>query len=125
MAFTLHLTTSFLALGIGAVVLFLSKGTLIHKTLGSVWVLSMLLSAVSSFWLGGGVLPVLGHLGPIHLLSVWVLVSLAAALSAIVKGRGAGSRRSWACGDAGRTLFISLGGRLKTLQSGSQSLPGL
>ncbi|MGY4879606.1 DUF2306 domain-containing protein [Vreelandella aquamarina] len=97
MAFTLHLTTSFLALGLGAVVLFLSKGTLIHKTLGSVWVLSMLLSAVSSFWLGGGVLPVLGHLGPIHLLSVWVLVSLAAALSAIFKGRVA-QHRGWMVG---------------------------
>ena len=97
MAFTLHLTTSFLALGLGAVVLLLSKGTLVHKTLGSVWVLSMLLSAVSSFWLGGGVLPVLGHLGPIHLLSVWVLVSLAVALRAIFKGQVA-QHRGWMIG---------------------------
>ncbi|WP_083007218.1 DUF2306 domain-containing protein [Halomonas sp. GT] len=70
---TLHITSSFLALALGAGILLLAKGTRQHKYAGRVWVLAMVSSAISSFWLGGGVLPVFGQLGPIHLLSVWIL----------------------------------------------------
>lgn len=47
----------------------------------------MAVSAVSSFWLGGGVLPVVAHFGPIHLLSIWMVISLIAAVVAIRRGR--------------------------------------
>ncbi|WP_250148390.1 DUF2306 domain-containing protein [Halomonas jincaotanensis] len=76
MAFTLHLYASFLALGIGGLILLMRKGTGPHRLMGITWVAAMALSALSSFWLGGGVLPLVGHLGPIHLLSLWVLVRL-------------------------------------------------
>jgi uncharacterized membrane protein len=78
-------------------VLFLPKGTVTHRIIGGVWVLSMVLSAVSSLWLGGGVLPVLGHVGPIHMLSVWVLVSLVVAIRAIFKGQ-VEQHRGWMMG---------------------------
>ncbi|GEN26759.1 hypothetical protein HVA01_04050 [Halovibrio variabilis] len=97
MAFTLHLYTSFLALGLGAILLLFPKGTMLHRTMGSTWVLAMALSAFSSFWLGGGVLPLMGHFGPIHLLSLWVLVALAVAVVAILKGRVEQHRR-WMIG---------------------------
>ncbi|MGM0985007.1 MAG: DUF2306 domain-containing protein [Pseudomonadota bacterium] len=94
MAFTLHLYASFSALGLGALVLMAPKGTMPHRLMGSLWVGMMLLSALSSFWLGGGVLPLIGHLGPIHLLSLWMLVALAMAVFAICQGR-ARAHREW------------------------------
>ena len=94
MAFTLHLYSSFLALGLGAVLLLSPKGTRPHRLMGGIWVLAMALSALSSFWLGGGVLPLVGHLGLIHLLSLWMLVALSVAMHAILKGRVA-QHRAW------------------------------
>lgn len=87
MAFTLHLYSSFLALGLGAVLLLSPKGTAAHRMMGGIWVPAMALSALSSFWLGGGVLPLVGHLGPIHLLSLWMLIALSVAMRAILKHR--------------------------------------
>lgn len=77
---TLHITSSFLALALGTGILLLAKGTRQHKYAGRVWVLAMVSSAISSFWLGGGVLPVFGQLGPIHLLSVWILWAVCQAI---------------------------------------------
>ncbi|MDR5906780.1 DUF2306 domain-containing protein [Franzmannia qiaohouensis] len=97
MTLTLHLTSSLLALGVGALVLCLRKGTPWHRSLGVVWVAAMALSALSSFWLGGGVLPLVGHLGPIHLLSAWVLVALTVAVATIVRGQ-VQRHREWMLG---------------------------
>lgn len=97
MAFTLHLYASLLALGLGAILLLSPKGTMLHRMLGSTWVLAMAFSALSSFWFGGGVLPIMGHFGPIHLLSLWVLVALAVAVVAIFKGR-VEQHRGWMVG---------------------------
>lgn len=97
MAFTLHLYASLLALGLGAILLLSPKGTMLHRILGSTWVLAMAFSALSSFWFGGGVLPLIGHFGPIHLLSLWVLVALAVAVVAIFKGR-VEQHRGWMVG---------------------------
>lgn len=94
MAFTLHLYTSFFALGLGAILLLAPKGNGPHRLMGVAWVLAMALSALSSFWLGGGVLTLVGHLGPIHLLSLWMLVALAVAMKAILKGR-VSQHRDW------------------------------
>ncbi|TDV99430.1 putative membrane protein [Halomonas alkaliantarctica] len=97
MAFTLHLYASLLALGLGAILLLSPKGTMLHRIMGSTWVLAMAFSALSSFWFGGGVLPLIGHFGPIHLLSLWVLVALAVAVVAILKGR-VEQHRGWMVG---------------------------
>ncbi|SDM68826.1 Uncharacterized membrane protein [Franzmannia pantelleriensis] len=97
MPLMLHLVSSLLALGLGALVLLLRKGTLLHRSLGVVWVAAMAVSALSSFWLGGGVLPLVGHLGPIHLLSVWVLVALTVAVVSILRGQ-VRRHREWMLG---------------------------
>lgn len=83
----LHLWASFTGLGVGAIVLLRHKGDWLHKTLGIAWVSAMVASALSSFWLGGGVFPMIGHWGPIHLLSLWMLVAISLALLAILQGR--------------------------------------
>ncbi|MCZ0925895.1 DUF2306 domain-containing protein [Halomonas janggokensis] len=84
---TLHLWASFTGLGVGVIVLLRHKGDWLHKTLGITWVSAMVASALSSFWLGGGVFPMIGHWGPIHLLSLWMLVAISLALLAILQGR--------------------------------------
>ena len=50
---------------------------------------------MSRFWFGVGVLPLIGHFEPIHLLSLWGLVALAIALAAILKGRAASQLDGW------------------------------
>jgi len=96
-ALTLHLYASLMALVLGGILLLFTKGTTLHRIMGSIWVLVMSLSALSSFWFGGGVLPMMGHFGPIHLLSLWVLMSLAIAVVAILKGR-VEQHRGWMIG---------------------------
>lgn len=80
----LHLSAAILALALGTAVLMRRKGTPAHKLLGRVWVGLMGIVAVSSFWLldiNNGTFSV------IHLLSLWTLVSLAAAIWSIRRGK--------------------------------------
>ena len=97
MLFYTHLYASFVALGLGAILLLFPKGTTLHRIVGSIWVLCMALSSLSSFWLGGGVWPLIGHLGPIHLLSLWMLFALVMAIRDILKNR-AKQHREWITG---------------------------
>jgi uncharacterized membrane protein len=64
--------------------LFLGKGTPLHKALGRAWVGLMLLVALSSFW----IFEIRDGAGPsfIHLLSVWTVISLACAIVFIRRG---------------------------------------
>lgn len=80
----IHLAAVAPAVVIGAVQLASKKGTPSHKVLGWLWVGAMAVAAVSSFWImeirkGAG-------FSVIHLLSVWALVSLAAAIWHIRRG---------------------------------------
>ena len=77
----LHLGAALIALVLGAVQLARVKGTPAHRLLGRIWVVAMVVTAVSSFWIQS---LTEGH-GPsyIHILSVWTLVALTVALVAI------------------------------------------
>lgn len=79
-----HLTAAVASLLLGALVLARRKGTASHKLLGRIWVALMVGVAVSSFWL----FEIRKGAGPsvIHLLSVWMLVSLALAMYFIRRG---------------------------------------
>ena len=48
MAFTLHLYTSFFALGLGAILLLAHKGNAPHRLMGVIWVLAMASGATSA-----------------------------------------------------------------------------
>jgi uncharacterized membrane protein len=80
-----HILGATLSLGLGAIVLFAPKGTPGHKLMGRIWALSMLITAVSSFFMKSFA-PLLGQFGPIHVLSVWALISLPRAIWYIRKG---------------------------------------
>ena len=81
MIVALHLAAAIAALALGIAVLALRKGTWAHKALGRAWGALMLVVAISSFWITRD-----GAFSWIHLLSVWVLVSLACALYFIRRG---------------------------------------
>ena len=80
----IHLAAVVPAVMVGVAQLLMTKGTRIHKTLGWIWVLAMVVVAVSSFWIlelrkGAG-------FSVIHLLSLWTLISLACAIWFIRRG---------------------------------------
>lgn len=113
MAFELHVTSSLLALVLGAIILSGGKGTRGHRAMGAAWIVMMAASAISSFWLGGGVLPVVAHFGPIHLLSIWIMVCLAVAVASVRRGR-IRAHRGWMTG----AYFGLVGAFIGTLAPG-------
>ena len=78
----IHLLAALWALVFGAVQLAAAKGSRRPRWLGWSWMLAMVITAVSSFWLHGD-LALLGPFSVIHLLSVWILVCVAISLLAI------------------------------------------
>lgn len=85
LAVVIHLATVFPAVPLGGYVLFRRKGDPLHRMLGSIWVVLMLVTAISSFWLSFSF---------IHIFSVLVLVSLPFSLWRLSKGDIVGHRRS-------------------------------
>ncbi|MBO0840457.1 MAG: DUF2306 domain-containing protein [Sciscionella sp.] len=80
-----HAFIASLALVLGAYNLIRKpKGDRRHKLIGRVWVASMYYVAISSFWIQH---LNHGHLSPIHIISVVVLVTLTAAMVAVRTGR--------------------------------------
>lgn len=82
----IHLFAALWGLVFGAVQLLSAKGSRRHRWLGWSWVLAMVVTAVSSFWLSGS-LALLGPFSVIHLLSVWILVCLVISMLAVRRRR--------------------------------------
>src|SRR5688572_9585244 len=83
LASAIHLGAVLPAVVIGLVQLLREKGNQPHRVLGWIWVLSMAVAAVSSFWIVG-----MNGAGfsIVHLLSLVVLVNLALAIWFIRRG---------------------------------------
>ena len=83
-ASAIHLAAVVPAVAIGVTQLLMKKGTPLHRVLGWIWVLAMLVVAISSFW----ILEIRKGAGwsVIHLLSAWTLISLACAVWYIRRG---------------------------------------
>ena len=65
---------------IGLVLLFAPKGFRLHRTLGWSWVVTMAITAFSSFFIKS-FSPV--HFSPIHALSAWTLIGLPMGIAAV------------------------------------------
>lgn len=79
-----HILLAVFAVFFGLKNIISKKGDKTHKVIGWIWVLLMLYVSISSFWikeLNDGTY------SWIHLLSVWVIVSLALAIYFIKKGK--------------------------------------
>jgi uncharacterized membrane protein len=79
-AIQLHAFAAIAAFALGLVQFAAPKGTLPHRTFGWVWAALMLIVAISSFWIQGRSPRLAGPWGPIHLLSISVLIILPIAL---------------------------------------------
>ena len=86
-AVQIHILAAGCALVLSPLQLLRCRGDPWHRALGTLWVLSLATAAASSFLISG--FAVLGPFGPIHLLSVYVLILLARALAAIRRGDAA------------------------------------
>jgi uncharacterized membrane protein len=81
----IHTYAAILALFLGGCVLWGKKGTFIHRNMGKVWVGLIVIVAVSSFWING--IRMFGPFSPIHLLSIYTLVSIFLAIKYAKQGR--------------------------------------
>ena len=77
----IHLIAVVPSLVLGAVNLLLKKGTLLHKRIGKIWAILMLITAISSLF----IMPT-GSLTWLHLFSILVIVSVPLGIWAIRKG---------------------------------------
>jgi uncharacterized membrane protein len=77
-AIPLHAFAAMAAFALGLVQFASPKGTLPHRTLGWIWVALMATVAISSFWIHQ--LRLIGPFSPIHLLSIFTLVTLPLAV---------------------------------------------
>ena len=87
----IHLASAMPALALGVWQLYATKGGPRHRSLGWIWVGLMLVACASSFWIlelrrGAG-------FSPIHLLSVWVPLSMGLAIFFIRRGNVRAHRR--------------------------------
>lgn len=85
----IHMATVIPALPLGAFVLVRRKGDRLHRITGRIWAALMMATALSSFGLTG----MIGHLGPIHILSVLTIVAMPRAILAARSGKIAAHRR--------------------------------
>ena len=77
-AIPLHAFAAITAFVLGVVQLAAPKGTLPHRTVGWIWVGLMATVAVSSFWIHQ--IRLVGPWSPIHLLSIFTLITLPLAV---------------------------------------------
>lgn len=80
----LHVAAALLSVALGPVAILRRSRDIVHRVVGRAWVVSMAVTAGSSFWITG--MPMIGPFSVIHVLSVVTLVSLVSALRAIRSG---------------------------------------
>ncbi|MDX8497091.1 DUF2306 domain-containing protein [Mesorhizobium captivum] len=109
-----HAFAAFAALAIGGAQLALPKGTPRHRMLGYVWAALMLVVAISSFWIRQ--IRLIGPFGPIHILSILVVVTAPLAVwyahtHKVAAHRGA-MIKLYVFGLVGAGIFTLLPGRI-------------
>lgn len=106
----LHALAALACIILTGAILALARGTRMHRQLGWAWVVAMAVTALTSFWITSR--GWIGPFGPIHLLSVLVLVMLAVGLRAARRGRIETHRRTmgaiafWGLGVAGAFTLL-------------------
>lgn len=91
----IHLATVIPAVPLGAYVLWRPKGGGMHKLLGKIWGMLMIVTAITSFWIGEPGAGIGGTgLSFIHIFSILVLVSVPLGIRSIRKGDIAGHQKA-------------------------------
>jgi len=84
----LHLATVVPALLLGPFILWREKGDAVHKILGRIWAMLMVISAIASAFIvapGGGIAG--SGFSPIHFFTVWTLINVPVAIYLARKGK--------------------------------------
>jgi uncharacterized membrane protein len=128
-AIQIHVAAAVAAMLLGAAILFRRKGDAAHRLAGRIWVLLMVVVAVSSFFIW--TIRLWGIWSPIHLLSVGTLVSLAYAIGMARVSNIVAHRRTMQATYAGALVvtgfFTLLPGRImnEVLFGGDRPLVGI
>lgn len=85
-----HAVAAIAALLLGAMVLFRRRGTPLHKAMGRVWVVLMLIAAGSSIFINE--IRLIGPFSPIHIFSIMTFVGVAQGIREIRRGNVAAHR---------------------------------
>jgi len=85
LAIQIHAFAAIAAFGIGGLVLWRRKGTALHKALGRIWVLLMLVVATSSLFINE--IRMIGPFSPIHLFAALTYLGIGQGLWAIMVRR--------------------------------------
>ncbi|KXO76128.1 DUF2306 domain-containing protein [Brucella anthropi] len=85
LAIQIHVATVLPAAIIGLLIFMRRKGTRLHKVLGRLWVMLMIVTAISSFFIHQ--INLVGGFSPIHILSILVLLGCARAVAAARRGQ--------------------------------------
>jgi uncharacterized membrane protein len=80
----LHVAAALLSVVLGPVAILRRSRDILHRVVGRVWVVSMAITAGSSFWISEN--PMIGPFSVIHILSVITLFGLVGAVHAIRAG---------------------------------------
>jgi uncharacterized membrane protein len=91
-ALALHVAAACVALAVGPFSIYRRRRDRLHKVIGYVWVLAMAVTALSSFLIPAVILPLALGFGAIHVLSVWALWTIWAAVRDARAGRIAAHR---------------------------------
>ncbi len=91
-AIQIHAFSAMAAFVIGLIQFAGPKGTTVHRLLGWSWVGSMLAVAISSFWIHE--IKLVGQWSPIHLLSIYTLITLPVLILAARRKNITAHRRS-------------------------------
>ncbi len=91
-AIQLHIITVIKALITNALILTLRKGTRIHRRVGWVWAVTMILTSITTFWINS--FDFAWGISPIHIFSLVVLFNVPYAIISIRKGNVEAHRRA-------------------------------
>lgn len=91
-AVQIHVYAALLAFVTGAWVLWRRKGNSSHKRWGKVWVVLMVITASTSFFINE--IRLLGPFSPIHLISLWTMIALYLAIKQVRLGNIESHKRS-------------------------------
>jgi len=105
-AVQLHLLSAVAAFAIGCANLLRLKGTATHKFLGWAWVALMLVVAISSFWIHD--IDIWNGFSPIHLISIYVLVTVPYGIWHIRRGNIEGHRSAMVATFVGGLVIAGL-----------------
>lgn len=103
-AIQLHAFAAIAAFALGLLQFARRKGTFSHRTFGWIWVVLMLIVAVTSFWISE--IKLWGPWSPIHILSVFTLVNLPIAVW-MARCHNVRAHRGWMIGIFAGALVIA------------------